>query len=363
MVKDLKEHLNEAELKAQRSEKRMACLEHSLSAAQDQKRTTAVLLETRTAELRDAQSYLNMVDDVPDREVLRIIEKLNSMIFQTAATASDTFQGRYQNPQSPEAEETGRQLVERSGFSTQLRTALRSVNHNDDAILVQMALQGAMGSYTGFLCITWDFGAGKGFESVYARVRKQEPQSVSGRWRAMSRTHLKVLLGDEQELQLWGEAGLAGKLTDILLICGVPGTRRRLLAEVRSTFSESLHEIVRLALHFQRVTGESIVSRDLSAVVAKPGDLFDPERMVDEWADPKSIYHVVQSPPVLCTTQLGLLRQETQHCTTSGGAGGTSLVVSSTLLLKPHVILVTMLDDLKQPQEGGRAHASGDALR
>ncbi len=161
----------------------------------------------------------------------------------------------------------------------------------------------------------------------------------------MSRTHLKAFLGDEQERQSRGEVELAEKLTDILLICGVPGTRQRLLAEVTSVFSESLHEIVRLALEFQRVTGENIISRDLSADVAKPGRSFDPERMVDEWADPKRHHRVLQSPPVLCTTQLGLLRRETQPGTSSG-AGGISLVVSSTLLLKPHVVLVTMLDDL-----------------
>ncbi|RDX46323.1 hypothetical protein OH76DRAFT_1311921, partial [Lentinus brumalis] len=286
-------------------------LERALAAAQGERRNTSVLLETRTAELREAQAYLTRVDDVTDRDVLRTVENLNSTIFQTAAKASDAFQARYHHDQhSVEAEEAGRRLVEGWGLSTRFRAALRSVNHNDDSVLVQMALQGVMVSYTRRLCTTWNFGVGRDFENVYEQMRKQEPQSVSGRWRAMSRTHLKAFLGDEQERQSRGEVELAEKLTDILLICGVPGTRQRLLAEVTSVFSESLHEIVRLALEFQRVTGENIISRDLSAIAEKPGRSFDPERMVDEWADPKRLHRVLQSPPVLCTTQLGLLRRE-----------------------------------------------------
>ncbi len=50
------------------------------------------------------------------------------------------------------------------------------------------------------------------------RVAELQSVRVSGRWRAMSRIHLKAYLGDEQECQSWGEAGLAKQLTVILLI-------------------------------------------------------------------------------------------------------------------------------------------------
>lgn len=174
MVNELKTRLAEAELHARRSHERAAGLERALAAAQGERRNNSFLLETRTAELREAQAYLTKVDDVTDRDVLRTVENLNSTIFQTAAKASDAFQARYLHDQhSVEAEEAGRRLVEGWGLSTRLRAALRSVNHNDDSVLVQMALQGVMVSYTRRLCTTWNFGVGRDFENVYEQMRKQ----------------------------------------------------------------------------------------------------------------------------------------------------------------------------------------------
>lgn len=122
------------------------------------------------------------------------------------------------------------------------------------------------------------------------------------------------------------------------------------------SFSEALHEISRLALDFQRVTGESIVSRDLFAVVARNGAIFDPNRMTDEWADPRRSKRSVDTRPlaVLCTTQLGLIREEIVRSKAAVEGGDEQWEVTSTVLIKPRVVLTTMLEELQNEQVRAR---------
>ena len=115
-----------------------------------------------------------------------------------------------------------------------------------------------------------------------------------------------------------------------------------LLDDVKKSFGRKLQEPVRLALQLQEMTGEMIVSRDLSVVVAPVDAPFDPDLMVDEWVHPtKGKSGPVQPHPVLCTTQLGLIREEVR-----AEGDGTGMVVENTILLKPTVVLASMFEEL-----------------
>ncbi|KAI0708755.1 hypothetical protein C8T65DRAFT_576154 [Cerioporus squamosus] len=340
------------ESRAQHAESHTRELERALAVAKRGQRDTSTLLETRSIELREAQAYLTKIDDVPDREVQRILEQLNSRIFQTAASASDAFQGRYRVRRNADAEQAAERLKSSGLVSPDLVLAIRSVDHDGDSVLVQTALQAAMVAYTRWLCATWDFYVGSTpslLQGIYALIKNCEPQSVAGRWRAMTRVHVKQfnLEGETERQNLAGDM-LAEHITDILLASGVKGAPQELLAEVKSAFSEALREITGLALDFQRVTGERIVSRDLFAVTAQGGDMFSPERMDDEWADPKRSRTAVKPCPVLCTTQLGLIREENRMVTVDGADGRWE--TCSTILLKPKVVLTSMLEELWHEQ-------------
>ena len=162
----------------------------------------------------------------------------------------------------------------------------------------------------------------------------------------MSRTHVKKFVAEEKARQSTAERILAEHITDILVGCGVFESPEQLLDEIKRSFSEALHEIVRLALEFQRITGEHVVSRDLVAVVVPVGVAFDSGHMVDEWADPRKSSRDLEARSVLCTTQLGVIREE------SRSKEDSELEISSTVLLKPKVVLTSMLEELWNEHAG-----------
>ena len=173
----LQMHLSQMEVRTSRSEAHAAELERALAVAQDERRKTAALLETKGAELREAHAYLNKLDDTTDSEVLALVEKLNSTIFQTAAVIADGFQTRYQSHEgvSSLAEQVCARL-ERSGLlNVDLGTALRFADHSEDSVLVQTTIQAVLASYARWLCATWDFRLGEGaslLHSVYVAIRE-----------------------------------------------------------------------------------------------------------------------------------------------------------------------------------------------
>ncbi len=136
---------------------------------------------------------------------------------------------------------------------------------------------------------------------------------------------------------------LVDYIADILLICGIALTPQDLHMEVASSYDDALREIVHLSLEFQRITGEVIISRDLLVLTTRPGTPFDPSPMVDEWANPRKSRHAVDLHPVLCTIQLGVVREEGKAIEGAGRGDRIAPVV----LLKPKVVLTSFLEDLR----------------
>ncbi|KAM5545517.1 hypothetical protein V8D89_000555 [Ganoderma adspersum] len=315
---------------------------HELRRANEDLRETAALLDTRTAELRDAQAYLSRPDDVADAEVLHLIEGINSRIFQAAASIADAFRSRYGAQKDLPREAAARvQYL----FGDDLTHALCSVDHSDDSLVVQTVLQAVMTFHVRWLCDTWDFnvtGHKHVLQRIYQLIRRTEQQSVAGRWRALSRTYVKTFLKDgvgqgRREVDV-----LVHDITNILLVCGIAAAPQDLLTEVGSSYADALGEVIHLALEFQRITGEGIISRDLLILVARLGEPFDPSRMDDEWADPKGAHHGNDTHPVLCTTQLGLVREE--KIATGGDEEG---MIATVALLKPKVVLTSFLEEMQ----------------
>ncbi|TBU36711.1 hypothetical protein BD309DRAFT_1005227 [Dichomitus squalens] len=334
------------ERRIQYLELEVEALKRSVVCAENEKQQTALLLKTRTAELQEAQVYLNKVDDTSDSEVVRCVADLNSGIFQAAAAIADAFHVLCRGDQNAESiEQASVRLGSSALVSATLLNAVRSFDHVGDSIVMQTTLQALIATYLKWLSSSWDFHVAARpslLEQMYSEIREKEPQSVSGRWRALSRLHVKAFLAGDVERQQVGEGILAEHVTDVLLACGVLTPPQTLLCNVKSSFAPALHEAVRLALRLQKTTGEMIVSRDLSVVVAPVDAVFDPALMVDQWAPPaKGNFCPIQPHPVLCTTQLGLVREERRE-----GCDGTGVVVEKTVLMKPTVVLASMLSEL-----------------
>ncbi len=175
-AKDLQARLSQMDAQASRSEANVVDLQRGLSRAQNECRKTAALLETKGTELREAQLYLNKMDDVTDRDVQAIVEKLNSTIFQTAATVANSFQERCQCRREVVVVDGACGRLERSQLiSRDLASAIRSVDHSGDSVLVQTAIQTVVALYSRWLCATWDFRVDESclLRRVYTQIRER----------------------------------------------------------------------------------------------------------------------------------------------------------------------------------------------
>ncbi|KAH9940083.1 uncharacterized protein BXZ73DRAFT_43205, partial [Epithele typhae] len=111
-----------------------------------------------------------------------------------------------------------------------------------------------------------------------------EPQSVAGRWRALTRTHVKALLetGEAQTQRLFDT--LAAVVLDVLVGGGGAGSREEAAAALAAHFERALYDVVSLALEFQWTAGERIVSRDFVVFVVEDGAPFNPGAMEEDGA-------------------------------------------------------------------------------
>ena len=176
-VEGFKSRLAQAELEAKRAGSRAAELQRANTTLEKEKRDTLALLETRTAELKEAQTFLTKADNIADSEVQVIIEHLNSKIFQTAASMSDSPQFRYGSQEHVEIADRAVLSLEKAAWlGPHLLTALRSIDHTEDPVLVQTALQTCMTTYVRWLATSWDLGLCDSqylLYNIYSRVRER----------------------------------------------------------------------------------------------------------------------------------------------------------------------------------------------
>lgn len=112
------------------------------------------LLDTRTAELRDAQAYLTKSDTVSDADVRRMVEDLNAQIYQLSAsiTAAVATWGR------PADGEHLRAAYDRASLligAPIMRYVLDAAD-GDDHIWAQLGLQAVLAVHTSWLIAMWD---------------------------------------------------------------------------------------------------------------------------------------------------------------------------------------------------------------
>jgi hypothetical protein len=116
------------------------------------------LLETRTSELKGAQTFLTTADSHSGNEVIGMVERLNTEILQTAAFMADSFVVDYIG-ESQFASEDMIELLEwaKCLFGSKMVWLLRSSDHNEDPTLIQTALQAVMVNWSCEVISSWCF--------------------------------------------------------------------------------------------------------------------------------------------------------------------------------------------------------------
>ena len=131
------------------------------------------LLETRTLELKGAQVFLTTADTLSGTEVMTLVDGLNHEIMQTCTLISDSFEFDFARKQEHVAEIKAA-YVEISKFMTPTMMHLLSmVQHGEDPLLVQIALQSVMISYSLWCITTWDYdqlGVDGTLTAIYSKM-------------------------------------------------------------------------------------------------------------------------------------------------------------------------------------------------
>src|ERR1700722_3888066 len=121
---------------------------------------TLELLKTRTAELQGAQAFLTKADSLSCEDVRTMVQGLNTEVFQTAAFMADSFVFQRKEEGGEESAEMMEAFAQVNGIIGERMThLLRSLEHNDDPMLIQIAFQIAMLGTSEWAIGSWYFEA------------------------------------------------------------------------------------------------------------------------------------------------------------------------------------------------------------
>ncbi|KAI0086058.1 hypothetical protein BDY19DRAFT_870475, partial [Irpex rosettiformis] len=292
------------------------------------------LLQARTAELKDAQQYLGKSDAVSYAEVQRMVEGMNSEIFQLSAQFAS--------------------ICERVGkfVGSELTRIVATLPHADDPMLVQVMIQAYLARRVSSIVKSWvtelSFSRNQLLSKIHKNILHNESQAVSARWRTLTRRYIDPSDENRRIHAASVGDGLVYDLSDILALSGVAisGAIEAVDDRIRAVFGEKLTSIVNKALEINKVVGEEISTNEFEVICPRYGEQFLTELMEDT-DDAGARSHVdtaIQNQAaVLCTTDLGLRRYGKK-----GAVGrGEQEVWENSVLLKAKVALPSLLEDFE----------------
>ena len=153
-------------------------LEGELKRTKAEQRDSIELLRIRTSELKGAQAFLTKADVLSGAEVIKLVEALNGEIMQTAAVMAEAFtiEQKKIDGKDGDSEDMGKVYARASEVvGYRMAELLRTSEHHEDPILIQMGLQTAMAGYTQWVISSWCFESPEDermLSEVYARVRE-----------------------------------------------------------------------------------------------------------------------------------------------------------------------------------------------
>ncbi|KZT22438.1 hypothetical protein NEOLEDRAFT_1149978 [Neolentinus lepideus HHB14362 ss-1] len=308
------------------------------------------LLEARTTELQVAQTFLAKTDTRSATEIKNMVSDLNADVFQMAATIADNVDfGRRAEQWRADTTEAHNSVQRWLG-----RDLAFELGRTDDSSILQIALQAVICCCCNDIVSGWPVNVGEEqvlenttYQRTYHSIRKYQHQAVAGRWRSLAREHLRRWgTGDQAESQYF----LAHAREGIQSVCAATGcvSAAELQDLIHRASHDNLTAIIQLALRLRNTLGEEVTSCDFGTLLYASGHLVDPRCMEDDEGQP--LRH--NDSPVLCTTELGLIRKEEIDMEDNEAE------VSQDVILKARVALVSLLRSSQaQTQTMGRGYA------
>ncbi|PFH47368.1 hypothetical protein AMATHDRAFT_67867 [Amanita thiersii Skay4041] len=130
-----------------------------LDTTKDKYKQTQDLLNTRSSELKAAQTFLMTTDKLSNVDVIKLVEALNAEILQTSALVADAFQFEAKAENGYEVSEELDEVLERATeiVGRRMVRLLTSAEHKEDPILVQIAIQAGLCAYAHWIISSWYF--------------------------------------------------------------------------------------------------------------------------------------------------------------------------------------------------------------
>ncbi|KAF9047802.1 hypothetical protein BJ165DRAFT_1122543 [Panaeolus papilionaceus] len=242
-------------------------LEAELAHVKGEFEDTAELLRRRTTELKGAQTFLTKADQTSGADVIRLVEELNAEVMQTAATMAEGLQIEEKKLQPGGKELESNEMREADArteeyIGPRLTELLKTSEHYEDPILIQIALQAGMTAYVHWAISSWCFESQDDehmLSEIYARVRETEEQAVSGRWRQLTRTHLQRMFVPTPDISV----GLIEMFTNVFMTAGLKGDAVTIQELLLNNFSDRINLVCRLAQQLNKNIGEGVtISKD-----------------------------------------------------------------------------------------------------
>ncbi|KZP05597.1 hypothetical protein FIBSPDRAFT_842861 [Athelia psychrophila] len=282
---------------------------------------------------------LTKTDSLSTPEAIGLVQALNADIFQLAAFMSDSFEAA--TNETPADENPKGALRIRGHLGDQLMVSLISWPHTDDPTVLQMALQCYLVQMSRHITSDWTFDGSPVLAELYEQVRNSEDQAVAGRWRALSRSHLRHLSAGGNDALSGIRKFICGGLADVLISAKCQLSPSAVAEALTGKFGDRIYAIIDAALNINRILGEEITSADFEIVTCPGGVTFNPTWMEDAASD-DSFYD--GKSIVLCTTEMGLKRESRE-------VKGGQIAKEFTLLLKPKVTLESVLAQISSAGE------------
>ncbi|KZT05476.1 uncharacterized protein LAESUDRAFT_714984 [Laetiporus sulphureus 93-53] len=259
------------------------------------------LSEARRIELLAAQSYFNTADTTSESDVVRIVQTLNAEIFKTTKAIADLFKTTHK--EKPD-DATLDQARKRVGQHT-ARLLMSSVDHEQDTVFLETAVQAAIVEFSASLTSAWDleFLHVDTMALAHRQMRITETPSVAGRWRALAH---KYEPQSSRTGHTWEEMFFHSLLASIAAVLTLAKGSQDAIASVQ----DNLRVLVRTILALRKMIGEEIVGTDYVVTIGVADERFVPDNMEDALdPDVKGDADKAGSP-VFCPSDLGLLRVE-----------------------------------------------------
>ncbi|KZT73034.1 hypothetical protein DAEQUDRAFT_762397 [Daedalea quercina L-15889] len=339
-------------------------------------------LQERTEEVASLKTFLSKTDEWSGAQLLQALRDLNAEIVQLAASAAEEFAPSLDR-RVDLVRQSDRELLN-SAIGPAMTSLLVSRDHSTDPTLVQFAIQAWEVFCAGRIMNAFCFGLPPDVDqflgTLFEQMNRAEPQATASRWRALTYNHSRRFLLQRPDarpgpppvaLSQLNETNLRGLLA-ILALSGCTDNRGVHRDPLRVRFGAALTRIGDRAEHIAAAVREGVLSSVFEVSWVNPGSIArkDKDERWFDWATMENVYagHGSERSKVLCTVEFGLAcirhgawpdgdgldaRSKTNGSASTGingnGAaanGGTEGILSRSVLLKPKVLLESVMDIL-----------------